>query len=54
MEALLKHRSKGNTWQYFIRWLGYSPEHDKLVYEVELDDRAGARLKQFKDSHGLH
>ena len=29
MEALLKHRSRGNPWQYLVRWLGYSPEHDE-------------------------
>ena len=28
LEALLKHRSRGNSRQYLVRWLGYGPEHD--------------------------
>ena len=54
MEALLKHRSRGKSWQCLVRWLGYGPEHDKWVYEAELADGAGAILGQYKDSHGLH
>ena len=45
MEALLKHRSRGNFWQYLVRWLGYGPEHDKWIHEEELADKAEALLK---------
>ena len=54
MEALLKHRSRGNAWQYLVQWLGYGPEHDEWSHEEELADEAGTLLKQYKDSHGLH
>ena len=54
VEALLKHRSRGNSWQYLVRWLGYSPEHDEWVHKAELPDRAEAILRQCKDNHGLH
>ena len=54
VEALLMHRSRGNSWQYLVRWLGYRPEHDEWIHEEELADGAGAMLKQYKDTHGLH
>ena len=54
VEALLKHRSRGNSWQYLVRWLGYGPEHNEWVHEAELADGAEAILRQYKDSHGLH
>ena len=47
METLLKHRSRGNSWQYLVRWLGYSPEHDEWVNEEELADGSGVILKQY-------
>ena len=46
VEVLLKHRSRGNSRQYLVRWLGYSPEHDEWIHEEELADGAGAMLKQ--------
>ena len=52
VEALLKHRSRGNSWQYLVRWLGYSPEHDEWIHEEELADGAGEMLKQYKNTHG--
>ena len=45
METLLKHRSRGNSQQYIVRWLGYGPEHDEWIYEGELADGAEALLK---------
>ena len=45
VEALLQHRSRGNSRSYLVSWLGYSPEHDEWVHEVELADGAGALLK---------
>ena len=54
VDALLKHRSKGNSWQYLVIWLGYNPEHNELVREAELADGAKALLRQYKDSHRLH
>ena len=54
VEALLKHRIRGNAWQYLVRWLGYSTEHDEWVYEKELADGAEAILRQYKESHGLY
>ena len=53
VEALLKHRSRGNSWQYLVRWLVYGPEHNEWVYEAELADGAEVTLRQYKDSHGL-
>ena len=47
VEALLKHKSRGNSWQYLVRWLGYGPEHDERIYKEELADRAGVILKQY-------
>ena len=47
VEALLKHRSRGNSRQYLVRWLGYGPEHDEWVHEEELADGAGVILKQY-------
>ena len=32
--TLLKHRSRGNSWRYLLRWLGYGPEHDEWIHEV--------------------
>ena len=52
-EALLKHRSRGNSWQYLVRWLGYSPDHDVWVHDAELADGAEAILRQYKNSYGL-
>ena len=54
VEALLKHRSWGNSWWYLVRWLGYGPEHDEWIHETELADRAEVILRQYKDNHGLH
>ena len=54
VKALLKHRSRGNSWQYLVKWLGYGPEHYKWVHEAELADGAEVILRQYKDSHGLH
>ena len=45
MEALLKHKSRGNSRQYLVRWLGYGTEHDEWIHEEELTDRAKALLK---------
>ena len=53
VEALLQHRSRGNSWQYLVRWLGYSPEHDEWIHEEKLADGAGALLKQYQDNYGL-
>ena len=47
MEALLKHRSRGNSWQYLVQWLGYGPEHDECIHEEELVDGAGVILEQY-------
>ena len=47
LEALLKHRSRGNSQQYLVRWLCYGPEHDEWVHEEELADGAGVMLKQY-------
>ena len=49
MEVLLKHRSRGNSSQYLVRWLGYGPEHDEWIHEEELADGAEAMFKQYKD-----
>ena len=54
VEVLLKHRSRGNSWQYLVRQLGYGPEHDEWIHKEELADRAEALLKQYKNIHGLH
>ena len=54
MEALLKYKSRSNSRQYLVRWLGYGPEHDEWVHEEELADGAEAMLKQYKDICGLH
>ena len=53
MEALLKHRSRGNSRQYLVRWLGYGLEHDEWIHEEELANGAEAILRLYKDSHGL-
>ena len=45
LEALLKHRSRGNSRQYLVRFLGYGPEHDEWIHEEELEDGAEALLK---------
>ena len=45
VEALLKHRSRGNSQQYLVRWLGYGPEHDEWIYEEELADVAGVSFE---------
>ena len=45
MEALLKHRSRGNSRLYLVRWLGYGSDHDEWVHEEELADGAGVILK---------
>ena len=47
VEALLKHRSRGNSCQYLVRWLGYGLEHDEGVHEEELADGAEAILRQY-------
>ena len=47
VEALLKHRSRGNSWQYLVRGLGYGLEHDEWILEEELADKAGVILKQY-------
>ena len=47
VEALLKHRIRGNSRQYLVRWLGYGPEHDEWVHEEELADEARVILKQY-------
>ena len=44
VEALLKHRKKGNSRQYLVRWLAYSPKHDKWVHEEQLADEGEAIL----------
>ena len=54
VEALLKHRSRGNSRQYLVRWLGYSPEHDKWVHEEGLPNGAESMLRQYYDNHRLH
>ena len=54
LEALLKHRSRGNSWQYLVRWLGYSPEQNKWIHKEEVADGAESILRQYKDGHGLH
>ena len=53
VEALLQHRSRGDSRQYLVRWLGYGPEHDEWIHEEELANGAGAFLKQCQDSDGL-
>ena len=47
VEALLKHRSRGNPRQYLVRWLVCGPEHDEWVHEEELADGDGVILKQY-------
>ena len=47
VEALLKHRSRGNSRQYLVGWLGYGPKHDEWVHEKELADEARVILKQY-------
>ena len=54
VEALLKHRYMGNSWQYLVKWLGYSPEHDGWFHEEELAYGVEAILRLYKDSHVLH
>ena len=54
VEALLKHKSRGNSQQFLVRLLGYSPEHNEWINEEELDDGAVALFKQYKDTHGLY
>ena len=53
VEALLKLRSRGNSQQYLVRWLCYSPEHDELIHEDKLADGAETILRHYKDSHRL-
>ena len=45
VEALLKHRSWANSWQYLAIWLGYGTEHDEWVHEKGLANGAEAMLK---------
>ena len=47
VEGLLKHKSRGNSWQYLVRWLGYGPEYDEWIHEDKLADGAEAMLKQY-------
>ena len=54
VEALLKHKSRGNSWQYLVRWLGYGSEHNEWIHEAELANGAEVSLRQYKDNHGLH
>ena len=53
VEALLQHRSRGNSRQYLVRWSDYGPEYDEWVYEEELADRAQELLKQYQTAHGF-
>ena len=47
VEALMKHRSRGNSRQYLVRWLGYCPEHDEWIHEDKLANGAEAILRQY-------
>ena len=47
VEALLKHRSRGNSWQYLVRWLGYGPKHDEWIHEDKLTYGAEAILRKY-------
>ena len=44
VEALLKHRNKGNS-RYLFKWLNYGLEHNEWIHEEELVDGAKALLK---------
>ena len=45
VEALMKHKKRGSSWQYVVRWLSHGPEHDEWVHEEELDNRSEANLR---------
>ena len=47
VEALLKHKSRGNSRQYLVRWLGFGPEHSEWIHEDELADGAETILRQY-------
>ena len=47
VEALLQHRTRGNSYEYLVRWFGYGPEYDEWVHEQELADAAEELLKQY-------
>lgn len=52
IEALLRHRKRGNSFQYLVRWSGYGAEDDEWVHEGELD-HARQLLDAYKTQHGL-
>ena len=33
VEALMQHKSRGNSQQYLIKWLGYGLEQDKWIHK---------------------
>src|SRR5882762_5244529 len=38
IERIIDSRPRGRGWQYLVRWIGYSPEHDRWLAGSALKD----------------